>query len=254
MISFTSNSFIHHTTLGPESGFRKLFMLRAGYTLDKKDKNAIVDDDLCSPGTLLQRQPDPTLGKSGKDFGIDYGYRSTKTFDGTHTIGVRSTSNRIQSFQRKPFPSLGEVFRLIQDTPRTDNKMSKITYLTEEGLKKLQEELNHLRTVERPGISRQIAEARDKGDLSENAEYDAAKDAQGLLELKISKMEELVASVRIIDESKLDTSKVSVLCKVKIRNTTNKAEMTYTLVAENEADLKSGKISRVISNRQRTPR
>lgn len=121
--------------------------------------------------------------------------------------------------------------------------MSKITYLTEEGLKKLQEELNHLRTVERPGISRQIAEARDKGDLSENAEYDAAKDAQGLLELKISKMEELVASVRIIDESKLDTSKVSVLCKVKIRNTTNKAEMTYTLVAENEADLKSGKIS-----------
>lgn len=121
--------------------------------------------------------------------------------------------------------------------------MSKITYLTEEGLKKLQEELNHLKTVERPGISRQIAEARDKGDLSENAEYDAAKDAQGLLELKISKMEELVASVRIIDESKLDTSKVSVLCKVKIRNTTNKAEMTYTLVAENEADLKSGKIS-----------
>ena len=121
--------------------------------------------------------------------------------------------------------------------------MSKITYLTEEGLKKLQEELNHLKTVERPGISRQIAEARDKGDLSENAEYDAAKDAQGLLELKISKMEELVASIRIIDESKLDTSKVSVLCKVKIRNTTNKAEMCYTLVAENEADLKSGKIS-----------
>lgn len=121
--------------------------------------------------------------------------------------------------------------------------MSKITYLTDEGLKKLQDELNHLKTVERPSISRQIAEARDKGDLSENAEYDAAKEAQGLLELKISKMEELVASVRIIDESKLDTSKVSVLCKVKIRNTGNKAEMTYTLVAENEADLKSGKIS-----------
>jgi transcription elongation factor GreA len=121
--------------------------------------------------------------------------------------------------------------------------MSKITYLTEEGLKKLQEELNHLKSVERPSISRQIAEARDKGDLSENAEYDAAKDAQGLLELKISKMEELVASVRIIDESKLDTSKVSVLCKVRIRNTGNNAEMTYTLVAENEADLKSGKIS-----------
>lgn len=121
--------------------------------------------------------------------------------------------------------------------------MSKITYLTEEGLKKLQEELHQLKTVERPGISRQIAEARDKGDLSENAEYDAAKEAQGLLELKISKMEELVASVRIIDETKLDTSKVSVLCKVKIRNLANKAEMTYVLVAENEADLKSGKIS-----------
>jgi transcription elongation factor GreA len=121
--------------------------------------------------------------------------------------------------------------------------MSKITYLTEEGLKKLQEELQQLKSVERPRISRQIAEARDKGDLSENAEYDAAKDAQGLLELKISKMEELVASVRIIDESKLDTSKVSVLCKVRIRNINNKAEMSYILVAENEADLKSGKIS-----------
>ncbi|MBL7923496.1 MAG: transcription elongation factor GreA [Bacteroidia bacterium] len=121
--------------------------------------------------------------------------------------------------------------------------MSKITYLTEEGLKKLQEELNHLKTVERPSISRQIAEARDKGDLSENAEYDAAKDAQGLLEMKISKMEELVASARLIDESKLDTSKVSVLCKVRIRNMSNKAEMSYVLVAENEADLKSGKIS-----------
>lgn len=121
--------------------------------------------------------------------------------------------------------------------------MSKITYLTEEGLKKLQEELSHLKSVERPSISRQIAEARDKGDLSENAEYDAAKDAQGLLELKISKMEELVASARLIDESKLDISKVSVLCKVRIRNISNKAEMSYILVAENEADLKSGKIS-----------
>lgn len=121
--------------------------------------------------------------------------------------------------------------------------MSRITYLTEEGLKKLQEELNYLKSVERPSISRQIAEARDKGDLSENAEYDAAKDAQGLLELKISKMEELVASARLIDESKLDISKVSVLCKVLIRNLSNKAEMSYVLVAENEADLKSGKIS-----------
>jgi len=121
--------------------------------------------------------------------------------------------------------------------------MSNITYLTEEGLKKLQDELAQLKNVERPSISRQIAEARDKGDLSENAEYDAAKDAQGLLELKISKMEELLASSRIIDESKLDISKVSVLCKVKIRNLANKAEMSYMLVAENEADLKSGRIS-----------
>ena len=121
--------------------------------------------------------------------------------------------------------------------------MSQITYLTEEGLKKLQDELNHLKSVERPGISRQIAEARDKGDLSENAEYDAAKDAQGLLELKISKLEELVANARLVDESKLDLSKVSVLSKVRIRNIKNNQEVTYTLVAESEADLKLGKIS-----------
>lgn len=121
--------------------------------------------------------------------------------------------------------------------------MSQVNYFTEEGLRKLQEELNYLKTVERPGISKQIAEARDKGDLSENAEYDAAKDAQGLLELRISKMEELLGSARLIDESKIDLSKVSVLSKVKIRNVANKAEMTYTLVAETEADLKSGKIS-----------
>lgn len=118
-----------------------------------------------------------------------------------------------------------------------------ITYLTEEGLKKLQDELTHLKTVQRPLISKQIAEARDKGDLSENAEYDAAKDAQGLLELKISKMEELLSSARIVDESKIDTSKVSILSKVKIKNLANKQEVTYTLVAENEADLKAGKIS-----------
>jgi transcription elongation factor GreA len=122
-------------------------------------------------------------------------------------------------------------------------KMTQVNYFTEEGLKKLQDELNHLKTVERPSISRQIAEARDKGDLSENAEYDAAKDAQGLLELKISKLEELVSTARIIDESKIDTSKVSVLSKVRIKNISNKTEMTYTLVAETEADLKSGKIS-----------
>ncbi|MFM7080250.1 MAG: transcription elongation factor GreA, partial [Bacteroidota bacterium] len=102
--------------------------------------------------------------------------------------------------------------------------MSQINYYTEEGLKKLQDDLNHLKTVERPSISRQIAEARDKGDLSENAEYDAAKEAQGLLELKIAKMEELLANARLIDESKIDTSKVSVLSKVKIKNLSNKAE------------------------------
>jgi len=121
--------------------------------------------------------------------------------------------------------------------------MSQITYLTEEGLKKLQEDLQQLKSVERPSISRQIAEARDKGDLSENAEYDAAKDAQGLLELRIGKMEELLSNARLIDESKLDPNKVSVLSKVKIRNEKNKQEMTYLLVAENEADLKVGKIS-----------
>ncbi|HNR18482.1 MAG TPA: transcription elongation factor GreA [Bacteroidia bacterium] len=121
--------------------------------------------------------------------------------------------------------------------------MSNITYLTEEGLKKLQDEIAHLKTVERPSISKQIAEARDKGDLSENAEYDAAKEAQGLLELKISKMEEILANARVLDDSKIDTSKVSILSKVKIKNLGNKAMMEYMIVAENEADLKSGKIS-----------
>lgn len=121
--------------------------------------------------------------------------------------------------------------------------MGQVNYFTEEGLKKLREELHQLKSVERPKISQQIAEARDKGDLSENAEYDAAKEAQGLLELKISKMEDLVANARIIDESQLDTSKVSILCKVKIKNLTNNMQMAYTLVAETEADLKAGKIS-----------
>lgn len=121
--------------------------------------------------------------------------------------------------------------------------MSEIIYLTEEGLKKLQEDLNYLKNIERPSISKQIAEARDKGDLSENAEYDAAKDAQGMLELKISKLEEALRNARIVDESKIDLSKVSVLSKVKIRNLSSKQEMLYILVAENEADLKNGKIS-----------
>ena len=118
-----------------------------------------------------------------------------------------------------------------------------LQYFTAEGLKKLQDELNQLKTVERPSISRQIAEARDKGDLSENAEYDAAKNAQGLLELKISKLEEVVSNARVLDESKVDISRALVLSKVKIRNKANNSEMTYLLVAENEADLKTGKIS-----------
>jgi transcription elongation factor GreA len=121
--------------------------------------------------------------------------------------------------------------------------MSNISYVTEEGLQKLKDELDHLLGVERPSISKQIAEARDKGDLSENAEYDAAKDAQGLLELRISKLKEILANSRIIDESKIDTSKVQILNKVKIKNTKNNTTMVYTIVAESEADLKIGKIS-----------
>lgn len=121
--------------------------------------------------------------------------------------------------------------------------MSQITYVTEEGLKKLKDELHFLKTKERSSISRQIAEARDKGDLSENAEYDAAKDAQGLLELKISKLEDLVSNARIVDESQLDTSKVLILCKVTIKNVKTGQKMCYTLVPETEADLKSGKLS-----------
>ena len=121
--------------------------------------------------------------------------------------------------------------------------MSTVSYYTAEGLKKLREELNHLKDVERPRASQAIGEARDKGDLSENAEYDAAKEAQGMLEMKISKMEETLANARVIDESQLDVSKVLVLSKVRIKNLANNMEMNYTLVAESEADLKSGKIS-----------
>lgn len=122
-------------------------------------------------------------------------------------------------------------------------RMSKVSYYTAEGLKKLREELNYLKDVERPKASQAIGEARDKGDLSENAEYDAAKEAQGLLEMKISKMEDLLANARLIDESQLDTSKVLVLSTVKLKNLSNGMEMKYTLVAESEADLKSAKIS-----------
>ena len=121
--------------------------------------------------------------------------------------------------------------------------MTSVNYLTEEGLRKLQEEINFLKNTERPRISQMISDARDKGDLSENAEYDAAKDAQGMLELKILKLEELLANSRVVDASKLDNSKVLILCTVKLKNMDNKQEVIYTLVSEQEADLKSGKIS-----------
>lgn len=121
--------------------------------------------------------------------------------------------------------------------------MSEVMYVTEEGLLKLKEELNHLRNVERPMISRQIADARDKGDLSENAEYAAAKEAQGMLEMKISKLEDIVARSRIIDETKIDTSSVRLLNRVKIRNKDNNAIMEYLLVPESEANFKMGKIA-----------
>lgn len=121
--------------------------------------------------------------------------------------------------------------------------MAQINYYTEEGLQKLKDELHEMKTVQRPSISNQIAEARDKGDLSENAEYDAAKEAQGILEMKIAKMEEIISNARIIDDSNIDNSKVYILSKVKIKNVANGMEMEYLLVAENEADLKEKKIS-----------
>jgi transcription elongation factor GreA len=117
------------------------------------------------------------------------------------------------------------------------------SYYTKEGLKNLRDELNQLKDVERPLASKAIAEARDKGDLSENAEYDAAKEAQGLLELKISKLEETLANARLIDESQLDSSKILVLSKVKIKNLMNNMELEYQLVAESEANLREGKLS-----------
>lgn len=120
--------------------------------------------------------------------------------------------------------------------------MSEISYITEEGLKKLKEELEHLTSIERPDISKQIAEARDKGDLSENAEYSAAKDAQGLLEIKISKLSDLISKSRIIDESLIDDSSVQILNKVKIKNTKTGQVMEYMLVSESESDLKSRKL------------
>lgn len=125
----------------------------------------------------------------------------------------------------------------------TSSAMSTAAYYTEEGLKKLQDELHQLRTVERKHLSQQIADARDKGDLSENAEYHAAKEEQGLLEARIAKMEEVLASARIIDETMVDTSKVFIHCTVKVRNMANGTERDFTLVAESEADIKTGRIS-----------
>ncbi len=121
--------------------------------------------------------------------------------------------------------------------------MSTLSYVTKEGLNKLKEELKQLETEERPKIKKQIADARDKGDLSENAEYDAAKDAQGMLEMRISKLKETIANSRILDESKIDTSTVQILNTVKIKNKKNNQEMEYTIVSESEANLKEGKIS-----------
>ena len=121
--------------------------------------------------------------------------------------------------------------------------MSEVIYVTVEGLQKLKEELDQLRNVERPSISRQIADARDKGDLSENAEYAAAKEAQGMLELRISKLEDIVARSRILDESKIDISSVRLLNRVKIRNQTNNSVMEYLIVPESEANFKLGKIA-----------
>lgn len=121
--------------------------------------------------------------------------------------------------------------------------MGKVSYITEEGLKKLKEELEHLLTFERPAISKQIGEAIEKGDISENAEYDAAKDAQGMLEAKIAILQGKIANARIIDESKIDTSCVQILNKVTIKNKKNNATMQYTIVSEHEADFKAGKIS-----------
>ncbi len=124
-----------------------------------------------------------------------------------------------------------------------EETMSKVSYYTPEGLKKLRDELKHMKDVERVKASKAIGEARDKGDLSENAEYDAAKEAQGMLEMRISKLEDQLAGARVIDESQMDTSKILVLSIVKIKNQTNGMEMIYTLVADGEADLASGKIS-----------
>lgn len=142
-----------------------------------------------------------------------------------------------------PSTERGTLTTSAPHLPIESHLMSNVSYYTAEGLQKLKDEVHHMKTVERPKISQQIAEARDKGDLSENAEYDAAKEAQGMLEAKIAKMENLLANARLIDDSDIDTSKVFILSKVRIKNQKNGAEVTYTLVAENEANLAEKKIS-----------
>jgi len=121
--------------------------------------------------------------------------------------------------------------------------MTKVSYITEEGLQKLKLDLNHLISVERPAISKLIAEARDKGDLTENAEYEAAKEEQGMLEMKISRLQDLIANSRIMDGSKIDTERIQIMNRIKIKNTRNNSTMEYTIVSDNEADLKKGKIA-----------
>lgn len=135
-------------------------------------------------------------------------------------------------------------FRLPAEIPESYWIMAQeIIYLTAEGYKKIKDELEHMRSVERPAISAAIAEARDKGDLSENAEYDAAREAQGLLEMRIAKLEDTMANARVIDESKIDKSKVQILSKVTLLNHNNQKQMTYTIVAEHEANLREGKLA-----------
>lgn len=158
----------------------------------------------------------------------------------THSVVYKKKS--IYLHQAKSSEQSGFFF-IYTTTMNQEAKMSKVVYLTEEGLHKLQAELNQLKSVERPAISKMIAEARDKGDLSENAEYDAAKEAQGMLELKISKLEDTVANSRIIDETKIDISKVQILNKIKLKNLKTNTTVEYTLVAESEANLKEGKLS-----------
>jgi transcription elongation factor GreA len=139
--------------------------------------------------------------------------------------------------------SLSQYFKSIKKFVKEERKMTKMSYVTEEGLNKLREELKQLETVERPKIKKQIAEARDKGDLSENAEYDAAKEAQGMLEMRIQRLKSTIANARVLDESKIDTNTVQIMNTVKIKNKKNNAVMEYTIVSESEADLKQKKIS-----------